>query len=81
MAQRGRETFGHASLEAWEYMSKGGFGLVYKAKLKDQGANVVVKVLDADDGYVTVGFEERHHPARVAYPWLSFCFFCNSIFF
>ena len=51
MAQRGRETFGHASLEEWEYMCSGGFGLVYKAKHKDLGIKVVIKLLDADDGY------------------------------
>ena len=46
-----RETFGEASLEEWEYMYSGGFGLVYKANHKDLGIKVVIKLLKADDGY------------------------------
>ena len=52
MAQGGRQTYGDASLENWDYMCKGGFGLVFKARLKDSGINVVVKLIDRDDdGY------------------------------
>ena len=50
MAQGGRQTFGASSLEEWEFMCSGGFGVVYKARRKDQGINVVVKVL-ADNRY------------------------------
>ena len=48
MAEGGRQTFGPTSLEEWEFMCSGGFGVVYKARRKDLGINVVVKVLAAD---------------------------------
>lgn len=39
------EPVGNESLEKWEFIDKGGFGHVYKARHKDLGFDVAIKIL------------------------------------
>ncbi|KAI4825643.1 hypothetical protein KUCAC02_021322 [Chaenocephalus aceratus] len=49
MALRSRKTYGDECFEKWEFVSSGGFGQVFKARQKDLGIDVAIKILH--DGY------------------------------
>ncbi|KAF3854728.1 hypothetical protein F7725_022783 [Dissostichus mawsoni] len=45
MALRSRKTYGDECFEKWEFVSAGAFGQVCKARLKDLGIDVAIKIL------------------------------------
>ncbi|XP_033996988.1 receptor-interacting serine/threonine-protein kinase 4-like isoform X1 [Trematomus bernacchii] len=45
MALRSRKTYGDECFEKWEFVSSGGFGRVCKARLKNLGIDVAIKIL------------------------------------
>ncbi|KAK5928140.1 hypothetical protein CgunFtcFv8_013227 [Champsocephalus gunnari] len=49
MALRSRKIYGDECFEKWEFVSSGGFGQVFKARQKDLGIDVAIKILH--DGY------------------------------
>ncbi|XP_008294702.1 receptor-interacting serine/threonine-protein kinase 3-like isoform X2 [Stegastes partitus] len=70
LQSRRSEPVGNESLEDWKFIGAGGFGKVYKARHKDWGFDVAIKLIHHADGAVMSLCQEANHMDEAACPYV-----------